>query len=157
MYKSVLVALDGSPWSESVLPFLEQIAGPLDLEVVLFHAVQPLPGTATTALGRSAEDDLRIRSNEAREYLAPLAAELRDKGVRARVEVRAGDPVREILAAAGEVGADLIGMSTHGRGGLTRMLIGSVADTVQRQADIPVLLLRATERELAQRQRGTAR
>jgi nucleotide-binding universal stress UspA family protein len=48
-------------------------------------------------------------------------------------------------------------MSTHGRGGLTRMLIGSVADTVQRQADIPVLLLRATERELAQRQRGTAR
>ena len=45
-------------------------------------------------------------------------------------------------------------MSTHGRGGLTRMLIGSVADAVQRQAEIPVFLMRTTERELAKRRRS---
>ncbi len=61
------------------------------------------------------------------------------------------DPGQEILAGARETGADFIAMSTHGRGGLSRMLIGSVADAVQRQAAIPVFLMRTTERELAQR------
>ena len=151
MYKSMLVALDGSPWAESVIPFIEQIAGPLDLQVILLHVVQPLPINALTALGRSAEDDLRVRTAEAHDYLAHLVAELRGKGIRARAEVRAGDPCLEILAGARDTGSDIIGMSTHGRGGLSRMLIGSVADAVQRQAEIPVFLMRTTERELAQR------
>jgi nucleotide-binding universal stress UspA family protein len=154
MYKSMLVALDGSPWAESVIPFIEQIAGPLDLQVILLHAVQPLPINALTVVGRSTEDDLRVRTAEAHDYLASLVAELRRKGIRARTEVRVGDPCLEILAGARDTGADIIGMSTHGRGGLTRMLIGSVADAVQRQAEIPVFLMRTTERELAQRRRS---
>lgn len=152
MYKSVLVALDGSPWAASVLPFIEQIAGPLDMEVILLHVVQPLPITALSAVRRSAEDDLRVRTAEAHDYLAPVVTELRGKGIRARTDVRVGDdPRQEILAGARETGADFIAMSTHGRGGLSRMLIGSVADAVQRQAEIPVFLMRTTERELAQR------
>jgi nucleotide-binding universal stress UspA family protein len=157
VYKSILVALDGSPWAESVLPFVEQIAGPLDLEVILLNVVQPLPTTATTALGRLAEDDIRIRTAEAHDYLAPLAAELRGKGIRARTEVRVGGPFVEILAGARETGADIVGMSTHGRRGLSRMLIGSVAEAVQRQATIPVFLMRTTERELAAHRRSAGK
>ena len=157
MYKSILVALDGSPWAESVIPFVEQIAGPLDLEIILLHVVPSLPVGARAALGRSVEDDLRIRSGEAHEYLATLAAELRTKGIRVRAEVRSGDAYAEILAGAREVGADLVAMTTHGRGGLGRLLIGSVADAVQRQVEVPVLLMRTTERELARRRAGAAR
>jgi nucleotide-binding universal stress UspA family protein len=157
MYKSILVALDGSPWAETIIPFVEQIAGPLDLEIILFHVVSPLPSTALTGLGRSVADDLRIRMGEAREYLAPLAAELRAKGIRVRTEVRSGDACAEIIAGAHEPGVDLVGMTTHGRGGLGRLLIGSVADAVQSQAEVPVFLMRATEREIAQRRQSTAR
>jgi len=157
VYKSILVALDGSPWAESVLPFVEQIAGPLDLEVILLHVVQPLPTTALAEVGRLGADDIRIRTAEIHDYLAPVAAELRGKGIRARSEVRVGEPSVEILAAAREAGADIVGMSTHGRGGLSRMLIGSVADAVQRQATIPVFLMRTTERELAARRRSASR
>jgi nucleotide-binding universal stress UspA family protein len=157
MYKSILVALDGSPWAESIIPFVEQVAGPLDLEIILLHVVPPLPVGARTALGRSVEDDVRIRTGQAHEYLAPQAAELRAKGIRVQAEVRSGDAYAEILAGAREVGADLVAMTTHGRGGLGRLLLGSVADAVLRQAEVPVLLMRATERELARRRAGPAR
>ena len=56
-----------------------------------------------------------------------------------------GDPAREILAGAAETGADLIAMTTHGRSGLGRLLLGSVAQAVLRRADIPVFLMRLTE------------
>jgi nucleotide-binding universal stress UspA family protein len=87
----------------------------------------------------------------AEEYLAPLAVELRKKGVRVTSQARRGIPAREILAAAREAEADLIAMSTHGRSGLGRMIFGSVAEAVLRHAEIPVFLMRATEAEVARR------
>jgi nucleotide-binding universal stress UspA family protein len=65
--------------------------------------------------------------------------------------VRRGHPADEIVAAARETGADLIAMSTHGRGGLGRLVFGSVAQAVLRHADMPVLLMRATEAQVAKR------
>ncbi len=157
MYKSILVALDGSPWAESIIPFVEQIAGPLDIQIILFHVVPPLPITALTGVGRSAGDDLRIRTAEAEDYLASVSASLRAKRIRVRIEVRSGDPCAEIVAGARGLGVDLVGMTTHGRGGVGRLLLGSVADAVQRQAEVPVFLFRATEREVAQRRQRAAR
>lgn len=58
--------------------------------------------------------------------------------------VRFGDPAAEILRFVNEVSADLIVMGTHGRGGLTRAMMGSVAEQVMRRADVPVLLLKNT-------------
>ncbi len=62
-----------------------------------------------------------------------------------RTLLRRGDPMREILTAAGDAGADLIAMTTHGRSGLGRLLFGSVAEAVLRRAEIPVFLMRLTE------------
>ena len=70
--------------------------------------------------------------------------------------MRSGAPAQEIVAAAREAGADLIAMSTHGRGGLGRLIFGSVAEAVLREAEIPVLLMRTTEAEVARRGRREA-
>ena len=88
----------------------------------------------------------------AEEYLAALAVELRNKGVRVgNTASAAASPTDEILAGARETGADLIAMTTHGRSGLGRLLFGSVAEDVLRQSDIPVLLMRSTEAQVSRR------
>jgi nucleotide-binding universal stress UspA family protein len=103
-------------------------------------------------------EDVEARQIDAEEYLAPLAVELRNKGVRVETRVRRGQPADEIIAAARATGADLIAMSTHGRSGLGRLVFGSVAEAVLRQAGIPVFLLRATEADVEKRAaRGVAR
>jgi nucleotide-binding universal stress UspA family protein len=96
-------------------------------------------------------EDVEARRTEAEEYLAPIAAKLRNKAVRVEGRVRRGHPADEIVAAARETGADLIAMSTHGRGGLGRLVFGSVAQAVLRHVDTPVLLMRATEAQVAKR------
>lgn len=158
MYKRALVALDGSPVAETVMPFILEIAGPLDMEVVLLRVIQPHPPVVIEASRHVEVEDVEARQTDAVEYLAPLAAELRGKAVRVTTQVRRGDPTEEILAGAREVGADLIAMSTHGRGGLGRIIFGSVAQAVLRHAEVPVFLLRATEAEVQRRaQRAVAR
>ncbi len=144
MYKRVVVPLDGSRLAEGIVPFLLGIAGPLDLEVVLLRVVTPIPPTVIEASRHVEVEDVEGRLAEARRYLAPIAESLASRGIRVRTEARHGEPVTEILACAREVGADLIAMTTHGRTGLGRLLFGSVAEAVLRQAEIPVLLMRLT-------------
>jgi nucleotide-binding universal stress UspA family protein len=145
VYKRVLVTLDGSPVAETILPFITEIAGPLDVEVVLLRIVVPVPPQVVEGTRHVVLEDVEGRLAEAREYLASQAAELAARGVRVRIEVRRGDPVVEIAAAASEVGADLIAMTTHGRSGLGRALFGSVAEAVLRQVEVPVFLMRFTK------------
>ena len=145
MYRRALVPLDGSPMAERILPFIVQIAGPLDLEVVLVRVMAPIAPHAIEGSTYFTVDDVAARLIEAREYLAPLAAELRGRGIRATTDGRHGEPVREIVAAAREHGADMIAMTTHGRSGVGRLLFGSVAEAVLREAEIPVLMMRDTE------------
>lgn len=153
MYKRALVALDGSPVAESIIPFILDIAGPLDMEVVLLRVLLPLQPVVVEGAAYVPIEDPAAERIDAQEYLAPVAIELRNKGVHVTTEVRSGDPGREILAAARDAGADLIAMSTHGRGGLGRLLFGSVAEAVLRETKIPVLLMRTTEEEVARRGR----
>ena len=146
MYERVLVPLDGSRLAEGILPFILQIASPLDLEVVLIYVVRPIAPQAIEGTRHFTVDDVAARLKEAREYLAPVAANLREGGVRVTTDVRHGEPVAEIVAAARETEAGLIAMTTHGRTGFGRLLFGSVAEAVLRQAEIPVLMMRLTER-----------
>ena len=156
MYKRALVALDGSPVAETIIPFILDIAGPLDLEVILLRVLPPAPPVVVEGAAYLPAGDPVAERIDAQEYLAPVAIELRNKGVRVVTEVRGGDPAQEIVAAARDAGADLIAMSTHGRGGLGRLIFGSVAEAVLREAKIPVLLMRTTEEEVARRGRREA-
>lgn len=151
MYKRALVPLDGSPVAETIIPFILEIAGPLDMEVVLLRVVEPIPPIALEGSRHIKVEDVELRRTDAEEYLAPIAVELRNKGVRVESRVRRGNAVDQIVAAVREAGADLIAMSTHGRGGLGRLMFGSVAQAVLRQAEVPVFLMRATESQVARR------
>jgi nucleotide-binding universal stress UspA family protein len=151
MYKRAVVPLDGSAVAETILPFILEIAGPLDMEVVLLRVVQPLPPIVVEGSRPVVAEALEAQQIDAEEYLAALAAELRAKAVRVETRVRRGAPTDEILAGAREAAADLVAMTTHGRSGLGRLLFGSVAEDVLRHSDIPVFLLRCTEAEVARR------
>ena len=151
MYKRALVPLDGSPVAETIIPFILEIAGPLDMEVVLLRVVEPVPPMVLEGSRHIEVEDIETRRTDAEEYLAPIAVELCNKGVRVESRVRRGNPPDQIVAAARETGADLVAMSTHGRGGLGRLVFGSVAQAVLRHAEIPVFLMRATESQVAKR------
>jgi nucleotide-binding universal stress UspA family protein len=152
VYKRAIVPLDGSALAETIIPFLLEIAGPLDMSVVLLRVLEPQPpvaveGSSVVLL------DVEARLKDASEYLAPLAVGLEARGIDVECVVRHGQPVSDkILAVADEAGADLIAMTTHGRSGLGRLLFGSVAEAVLREAHIPVFLLRQTEAEMAKGQ-----
>jgi len=139
-YKRVLVALDGSTACEAVLHFLMEIAGPLDMTVMLLHVLEPITPPVTD--GAVVFDDVEARRDQAEEYLAPISAALRSQGVNTSWAIRRGRPADEILAAAQEGGADLIAMATHGRTGIGRLLFGSVAEAVLRRAPVPVFMIR---------------
>lgn len=151
MYKRVLVPLDGSPVAETIVPFILGIAGPLDMEVVLLRVVEPIQPVVIEGSRHIEVEDVEVRRTDAEKYLAPLAVELRNEGVKVESRVRRGNAVDQIVAAARETGADLIAMSTHGRGGLGRLVFGSVAQAVLRQAEVPVFLMRATESQVTGR------
>jgi nucleotide-binding universal stress UspA family protein len=153
MYKRVLIPLDGSEVAEAILPFIFDIAGPLDLEIVLLRVNRPIPPTVVDGTRVIEVEDMAGRRREAQVYLDGIARELVEKGLRVETRVRRGEPVAEILAGARAEGADLIAMTTHGRTGPARLLFGSVAEGVLRHSGIPVFLMRHTEREIARRRR----
>jgi nucleotide-binding universal stress UspA family protein len=146
MYRRVLVPLDGSRVAEGILPLILQIGGPCALEVVLVRVVEPIVPESIEGTGFSMVDVMAARLKEAGEYLAAVAANLREHGVRVTTEARHGEPMTELVAAARETRAGLIAMTTHGRSGLG-LLCGSVADAVLRQIEIPVLMMRLAERQ----------
>jgi nucleotide-binding universal stress UspA family protein len=141
-HRRVLVALDGSAAAEAVLRFLLEIAGPLDMTVLLIRVLEPMPPMVRGSVRQLVLEDIASRRRDAEEYLAPIAAALRAKGVDVSWQVRRGHAAEEILAAAAESSVDLIAMATHGRTGLGRLLFGSVAETVLRQAPVPVFMIR---------------
>jgi nucleotide-binding universal stress UspA family protein len=151
MYKRALVPLDGSMVAEAIVPFILEIAGPLDMEVALLRVIIPAPPIACEGASHVIVQDAEKLRADAEEYLSSVAIGLRCRGVRVTVQARFGDAVGEILAGAREVQADLIAMTTHGRGGLVRLLFGSVAEAVLRQAEVPVFLMRQTKAQVAVR------
>src|SRR4029453_17005475 len=107
MYRRVLVPLDGSLVAEGIIPFIMEIAGPLDMQVVLVRVLVPVPPMAVEGTRQVVIEDFEKRRVEAEEFLWARPRELRAKGCRATPEVRRGEPVAEILAGARDAEADL--------------------------------------------------
>lgn len=145
-YRRVLVPLDGSPASETIIPFVLGIAGPLDLQIVLVRVVSSVWREEAGAMPHIIVQDVAARRAEARDYLAAIAADLSGRGVRVQVDIRIGMPATAIVSATHEHAADMIAMTTQGPSGRRRMF-GSVAESVLRLAPCPVLLIRFTAAE----------
>ena len=145
MYRKILVPLDGSEMAEAVLPHVEMLARANGCEVVLLRvALNPAYQFAMTdpaMLGVLVSD----MQADAEKYLQRVTAQLQERGLTVSAETAEGYTAECILQVAQEKGVDLIAMSTHGRSGVARWLIGSVADRVMRTAKVPVLLVRPAQ------------
>ncbi len=174
MYRKILVPLDGSALAEEVLDNVRALAVCAGAEVVLFRAtpvptymptrpepvgapratshLDPMARVSTFPTMGGPNDSARVqRAVEAAErYLESVDAKLKADGFRTRVITQPGPVADAILDVADALGVDLIAMSTHGRGGIRRFLLGSVATQVMQHARVPVLLRRAADLPNAQ-------
>ena len=147
MYQHIMVPLDGSELAECVLPHVEAIAAGCNVtRVTLIMVVPPLHmyGGAETRISPEErkhleEDSLQV----ATAYLEEKAQMLRDKGVVAEVKALLGNVHDQLVDYISENGVDLIIIATHGRSGVSRLFLGSVADRLLRHAPAPVLMVRA--------------
>lgn len=137
----VLVPLDFSALSEAALPRAEDLARALGAELVLL-SVTPLVFTADLYGGVTLAYDVDADQAERRRYLEAAAARLRAAGHTVRVRDTVGFPAGATVDVAREEDVDLIAMSTHGSGGATRLLMGSIATGVVQRAPVPVLIVR---------------
>lgn len=141
MYRNLLVPVEPTGCSREVSIHASQLAAAFGARVHLLHVLAPPAGVHMDDrhLGRPVREVLAEESDKALDGLAALFAE----GVEVRRVRREGDVATAILQAAREVGADLIVMGTHGRTGLRRLLMGSVAEAVLRQAGVPCFVVHA--------------
>lgn len=155
--KNILLPLDGSPLAEQMLEPALALGGVLGAAFTLVRVISPTVRLEfvpeSMALEKMADDVLgQIRTchhqvrAEAQVYLDGVAARLRARDLRVETCVVADEqPAVGILREAAIFGADLIAMETHGRRGLARLLLGSVADKVVRGGHLPVLLHRPVQ------------
>lgn len=154
MYDKILVCLDGTRDSEAVLPEVDKLLREHPAQVILLTVGAPIDvATAVREMaagyGGTAQlttDDYELLSTSAemeiRQYLDKVSERIQNLGSNTVVEVSFNDPVSEILFFARHYNVDLIAMATHGRKGLSRLLHGSITESVLEQAPCPLLVVR---------------
>jgi nucleotide-binding universal stress UspA family protein len=144
MYKKILVPLDGSKLAEVVLPYAKELAGRLDLDVILLRVCEPIDS-----------------ESECRSYVEQVAKALKKQSIDVQIRTGAppqvnieahgvvltGHPAEEILGYAENNDIDLMLLATHGRSGVRRWDLGGTADKAIRASKIPVWLVRANINE----------
>ncbi|EFO81530.1 UspA domain-containing protein [Oscillochloris trichoides DG-6] len=146
-FRHILVPLDGSALAEQILPHAVTLADQEGAELTLVRVIEGDPNTGPGGVTyRPHENTLTAQRETAQVYLDRLTQDLLARGHPAHCRVVAAEhPARAILATATDVGADLIALATRGRSGLSRAILGSVADKVLRGGNLPVLALRPSE------------
>jgi nucleotide-binding universal stress UspA family protein len=149
MYKNILVPVDGSQLAECVVPHVEDLAKAYGSETVTF--VQVLEPWIPWIKG----DELKTEDSEfyarheaasksaAEKYLMNLSSKVNFGSAKVNTAVLLGRPAEQIAEYAGKTKTDAIVMSTHGRSGVTKWAMGSVADKLLHIAPVPVLVIRA--------------
>jgi nucleotide-binding universal stress UspA family protein len=155
VYRRVVVALDGSERAERVLPYVEPLAERFGAALTLLRVAVPAEGVAARTFGRIAAPiasplvdpraAVAAEQRSAAAYLASVADRLRARGIPADHDQRLGPAAEAIVAYALDLEADLVALTTHGRTGLGRAVLGGVAEAVVRRAPCPVLLVRVRE------------
>ncbi|MFC1899520.1 universal stress protein [Chloroflexota bacterium] len=153
MYKKILVPLDGSELAECVLPHVESIANGCGVEEVVFlRVVEPLRWVVGTPYDvdqtiSSDQGNVKLIDSEnkdaAERYLNQLVTRTHYNGVTIQSEILMDRAAEGIAEYATKNGFELIIIATHGRSGISRWILGSVADRVLRSACVPVLMIRA--------------
>lgn len=147
MFHSLLVPLDGSEFSERSLPFAQAIARTASASLHLVQVAAPavpahfISSSAFEYQGLDLEGYAQRHRTEAQQYLESVAKRLDDHGISVSAELVEGNIADKLAWYAGHVDADLIVMTTHGRTGVSKVWLGSVADALVRHTSVPVFLM----------------
>ena len=131
IYNRILVPIEGTDTDAPVLEHVGRLAALCAAEVVLLRVAH-----------YHTRDQRVCEVEDAERDLARAAEQLRSRGLEVRTLLRSGEPQHVIVQQAGEIAPDLIAMATHGHGWAKRMVLGSVADHVRHNTDVPLLLLK---------------
>ncbi len=142
MYTKILVPLDGSALAERALPHAEEIARGTGAELILMQVVGIPLADAPEAGPAEEEKAFEAEVDSARAYLGSIGERLRQAGRSVRIVVARGAVDSEILGFAHRENVDILVMSTHGRSGLSKLLMGSVAQKVMLTTKRPVMLVK---------------
>ena len=143
----ILVPVDFSPDADGALEYAAGLAARLGASIEILHVIDDsfLTGAWSAELQvPHATEFLKRLRDEAELRLGRLRESIASRGITATVAVQQGPPARTIAAHAADGGFDLIAMGTHGRTGLSHVLLGSVAERVVRLAPCPVLTRKGT-------------
>jgi nucleotide-binding universal stress UspA family protein len=160
MFQTILVPLDGSRFSLHALPYALDLAKRYQARVVLLRVVElstPISGiSAPIGLEAGVPDRVvveeavrldKLNAQRARRYMKKKLHEVTSQGIEAVSHVVTGEPFDGIIKTCKKEKADLIVMTTHGKSGLKRAILGSVADKVIRESRMPVMVIRPTSRK----------
>ena len=153
MSERILMPLDGSKMGEAALSYVDELVARLapgeTVEITLFHVVTavrqkvPYQGGGMVSIPYT-DDELSKFKDQARAYLETVGKQLKSKKICVVCKIAVNEnPAEAIIEAEKELGVDLVAMSTHGRSGISRFTVGSVAEKVMRGGGVPVLMVRA--------------
>ena len=142
LFHRIVVPTDFSECAEEAWRLAQRVAATLGSEIVLVHVYLEPPVYGDPPIVDPAWRTYVETQKWVAEELDRWAASVREQGITVRTAVRTGGPYAEIVAVATDERADLVIMGTHGRGGMSRLLLGSVAERVVRLAPCPVLTVR---------------
>ena len=146
MFDRVLVTLDGSKLAEQMLPYAMLLARGLKAHLELLRIIEPVgPDVASSAGGEQMDEAIVGMRAGAQGYLDGVAAPLKGSTMPVSCTVQEGPPAVQIVTEAERQPGTLVAMSTRGRSGAARWLLGSVTDKVLRAADCPLLTVRARD------------
>lgn len=138
----ILLAVDDSKFSEEALRAIAAQIQPQGTEVRLLHVLQPIAISAPPQMSAKYAPELQDQGKQARELVERAAKTLRTAGFKVESAVEKGDIRLRIIDSAAEWKADLIVIGSHGRSGIPRLLLGSVAEFVARNALCSVEIVR---------------
>ncbi len=145
MKRKILIPLDGSPFAERVLAFVRGLAKPSTTDLIFVHVAQPNPYYTVVTPDAIHTVDITDWQERANQYMNRITEEVRAEGYTVSAMITEGDVASAICDMAETQEADLIAMTTHGRSGIEKWVLGSVADRVVRSAQQPVFLVRPQE------------
>ncbi|MEZ4674746.1 MAG: universal stress protein [Caldilineaceae bacterium] len=140
-YETIVIPLDGSPLAEEVFVHVKRLALPTKTELHLVGVLEAWRYAMVTS-DLAMTDLITYLRNDLQSYLAQQAHTLQQQGYSVAVHCRDGDAALTIIDVANAVGAQLIAMTTHGRSGVRRWTLGSVAERLIHETNLPVLLVR---------------
>ncbi len=139
MYKRILVPLENSPSDQTILSHVTGLAKLIGAEVILLHVADGWAARNMGQLNLKESEEMK----EDRAYLERVSKELRKAGVEVDAVLAAGDPAKEIAAAAEREKCDLIALATHGHRLLDDVVRGSTATALRHNTRIPILMVRS--------------